>query len=326
MKYLKRAIRDKYVIVEPSQDRITYLPQGKTRKYSNPEEKVQLQTYLSLLYAYHYPVSRIRVCEKVTIGSSVREADLVVFHDDHAKDPFIVIECKRRNVSAKAFQNAIDQGFSYAAATHAEYVWATSGDQHAYFEVWDSSFKERLQNRINRIPRFDELNQKLSTLQRLRSWFDKKPILTDAIGYTLVLCVFTVGLSKLTVIYYKEITDFFQPIIQYFNGRLNWLYNTIVFCATLLSLIFGGIFMRSHRFFNTPRIRKRANHFFLSLILFVPAWYMGISYPDPQWWYETRYLTHPTKEFIFLLPYVRSIPFTFLLVFVLIWLLSRTRR
>jgi len=325
MKYLKRAIKKGYVKIDHKKDQISYFPHRKTRKFSNPEEKVQLETYLNLLFRYKYPVERLRVSEKVKMGSSTREADVVVFHDDAAKDPFIVVECKKQKVSAEVFRDAIDQGFSYAAATNAEYVWATSGDKNASFEVWEDAIKERQKNKISRIPRYTELRDKDSSWQKLNRWFDKHPIFTDALRYSIVLLVFTVALSKLTMTYYDEIMGFINPYIDQFDWELNWMYNTIVFAATLISLVFGGIFMRSHQFFNTPKIRKRANYIFMALILFLPAWYMGISVKDPSWWKETRLLTEPIKEWIFLFPYVKSIPFTFILIFVLIWLMGRTK-
>ncbi len=325
MKYLKKAIKKGYIKMDRKKDLVSYYPHKKLRKYSNPEEQVQLQTYLNLIYQYHYPPERLRVSDKVKMGSSTREADVVVYHDDAAKDPFIVVECKRRKISDVVFREAIDQGFSYAAATNAEYVWATSGDKNASFEVWDDAIHERQKNKISRVPKFTELKDRKSNWYKFNSWLDKRPIFTDALLYTLVLLVFTAALSKLTMTYYTEIMDFLNPYINNFNWELNWLYNTIVFAASLLSLIFGGIFMRSHQFFNTPKIRKRANYFFMALILFLPAWYMGISVKDPKWWQESHLITEPVKEWIFLFPYIKSVPFTFFLVFILIWLMGRTK-
>ncbi|MEM6628811.1 MAG: type I restriction enzyme HsdR N-terminal domain-containing protein [Bacteroidota bacterium] len=323
MKNLKRAIRDGYVKINKRKDTVTYLPQGKTRKYSNPEEKIQLETYLTLLYKYRYPVKQIRVSDRVKIGSSSREADVVVYHDEKGKDPFITIECKKRKVSKNVFKEAIDQGFSYAAATNAEYVWATSGDKNAYFEVWDHAINERMKNRVANIPHFSQTKNS-SAIHRFSKWLGRKPALTDTFLYSIVLLVFMGIITKLVVTYYDELRSFVEPFVSGFGWQLNWIFNTIVFAATLLSLVFGGIFMRSHQFFNTPRLQKRASYFFLALILFLPAWYMGISMSDPQWWSEAHFVSEPVKEWIFFLPYLKSMPFTFILVFLLITLLSRT--
>ena len=323
MKNLKRAIRDGYVKLNKRDDIVTYLPQGKTRKYSNPEELVQLETYLTLLYRYKYPVNHIRVCDKVKIGSSSREADVVVYNDSQAKDPLITVECKKRKVSKKVFDEAIEQGFSYAAATNSEYVWATSGDKNAYFEVWDNSIKERRKNRIGGIPRFSQ-TQKNSPLQKFSKWLGRKPILTDTLLYSIVLLVCMGVLTKLLITYYDDLRKVIDPFINQFGWELNWVYNTLVFAATLLSLVFGGVFMRSHQFFNTPRLQKRASYSFLALILFLPSWYMGISMPDANWWTESHFFQEPIKEWIFFLPYLKGMPFTFILVFLLITLLGRT--
>jgi len=323
MKNLKRAIRDGYVKLDKRNDKITYLPQGKTRKYGNPEELVQLETYLSLLYRYKYPVEHIRVSDRIKIGSSSREADVVVYHDTMAKDPYIVIECKKRKVSKQVLEEAIDQGFSYAAAVNAEYVWATSGDKNAYFEVWDDAIHERSKNRVSNVPRYRQTNNS-SFLARISRWLGRRPILTDTLVYAIVLLFFTGVLSKLVVTYYDELRQVVEPFIQGFGWELNWVYNTIVFAATLLSLFFGGIFMRSHQFFHTPKLQKRANYFFLALILFLPAWYMGVSVSEPQWWTESHFIREPVKEWIFFLPYLKAMPFTFVLMFLLISLLGRT--
>ena len=323
MKNLKRAIRDGYVKINKRKDTITYLPQGKTRKYSNPEELVQLETYLTLLYKYKYPVKQIRVSDRVKIGSSSREADVVVYNDEKGKDPFITVECKKKKVSKKVFNEAIEQGFSYAAATNSEYVWATSGDKNAYFEVWDDAIKERRKNRIGNIPRFRETKNN-STLRKFSKWLGRKPILTDTLLYSIVLLICMGVLTKLVITYYDDLRKVIEPIVSEFGWELNWVFNTLVFGATLLSLFFGGIFMRSHQFFNTPRLQKRASYIFLALILFLPAWYMGVNMPDPDWWSESHFIKEPIKEWVFFLPYLKAMPFTFILIALLITLLSRT--
>ncbi|MFK7921596.1 MAG: type I restriction enzyme HsdR N-terminal domain-containing protein [Bacteroidia bacterium] len=156
MRLLQQAIKDRYVHLDEKNDTITYLPQGKSRKYSNPEEQVQLETYLDLIYHYGYPPEYLIVCDRMKIGSVTREADIVVYRDKACKDPLVIVECKKAKISDQVFSDAIDQGFSYAAATNAEYVWATSGDRDAYFRVMNDAIKERESNRIRRIPSYKE--------------------------------------------------------------------------------------------------------------------------------------------------------------------------
>ena len=201
MTLVKKALKDRYVHINKKRDSITYLPQGKERRLSNPEEKIQLQTYLDLIYKYQYPPEKVRVCEKVKIGSSTREADIVVYRDYEGKDPFIIIvECKRKNVSKRTFQEAIDQGFSYAAVTNAHYVWATSGDKQAAFEVRHDAINERKSEIASGgFPTINQIKRKRfgSGLRRKWQWLVNHPIVTDTTIYTVVLILSTLVFSKL---------------------------------------------------------------------------------------------------------------------------------
>ncbi len=50
--------------------RITYINHDKTRRYSNPEEKIQAETYIKLVLDYNYPPELIDLFVSVTLGSS----------------------------------------------------------------------------------------------------------------------------------------------------------------------------------------------------------------------------------------------------------------
>ena len=55
---------------------ITYIHQNKKRGYNNPEEKIQSETFLSLVLNYGYPVNRIQQFVSVQMGSETKEAEL----------------------------------------------------------------------------------------------------------------------------------------------------------------------------------------------------------------------------------------------------------
>lgn len=116
---------------------ITYPFQNKKRNYLNPEEKVQAETFLKLVLTYEYPVHRIRLYDPVTMGSSVREADILVFNDDDCTKPYIVVECKKGVVSELEFEQAVNQAASYAYAISGtiKYLWVTSGIKSEYFLI-----------------------------------------------------------------------------------------------------------------------------------------------------------------------------------------------
>ncbi len=131
---------------------ITYLHQNKQRNYTNPEERVQAETFLKLILVYGYSPERILQFVSVTMGSSTKEADIIVYNDDQKESPHILVECKKQEVSELEFKQAIDQAFSYAVAEGAKYVWVTSGIKDEYFEVPIERPKARIS--IPDIPQF----------------------------------------------------------------------------------------------------------------------------------------------------------------------------
>ena len=61
------------------------------------------------------------------MGSSTREADIIVYADDKRQAPLIVVECKAPDVSELEFLRARDQAHSYTVAEGARYLWAILG-------------------------------------------------------------------------------------------------------------------------------------------------------------------------------------------------------
>lgn len=123
---------------------ITYVHQNKRRNYTNPEEIVQAETFLKLVFVYGYAPERIQQFVSITMGSTVKEADIVVYNDNDHKSPHIVAECKKQDVSELEFAQAVKQAFSYAVADGAKYVWTTSGIKDEYYEVPTKKPKVRI--------------------------------------------------------------------------------------------------------------------------------------------------------------------------------------
>lgn len=146
--YISLGLEKKLISFNEDRSRICYVWQKKERNYTNPEEKVQAQTFLQLILDYNYPVEQIRQFEPVTMGSEVKEADIVVFEDRLCVKPLILVECKKEEVSEAEFQQAINQAYSYAFALPGEvkYVWVTSGIKNEYLEV------DKTQNTRNQMP------------------------------------------------------------------------------------------------------------------------------------------------------------------------------
>ena len=155
--YIKIGIEQGFISFNEEMSRITYIHQNKQRNYNNPEEKVQAETFLRLIVDYKYPVNRIKQFVSVTMGSDIKEADIVVYDDDMCIRPHILIECKRQEVSEAEFQQAINQAYSYAFALPGEvkYVWVTSGIKSDYFEV---DKNQNTRNQLPDIPQFGVKN------------------------------------------------------------------------------------------------------------------------------------------------------------------------
>lgn len=109
----------------------------KPRDYTKPEMQVQVEIYLKLILIYGYSSTRIRQFVPVTMGRDVKYADIVIYNDDMCLQPYILVECKREEVSEAEFAQAIEQAYSYAYAlpSDVKYVWVTSGIKNEYFAV-----------------------------------------------------------------------------------------------------------------------------------------------------------------------------------------------
>ena len=155
--YIKIGIDKGLISFNEDKSRIIYVHQKKERNYNNPEEKVQAETFLRLILDYNYPVNRIQQFVPVTMGSEIKEADIVVYEDDMCMSPHILVECKRQEVSEAEYQQAIEQAYSYAFALPCEikYVWVTSGIKSDYFEV---DKNQNTRNQLPDIPQFGVKN------------------------------------------------------------------------------------------------------------------------------------------------------------------------
>lgn len=149
---LDEGIAKELIAFDENNEYITYCYQDKRRKYTNPEEQIQALAFLKLILQYGYPVERIKLFDSVKMGSSTREADIIVFSDEQCLAPYIVVECKKQDISDLEFKSAVDQAFSYATTELASYAWVTSGLKDEYFQV----LKERPRKRssLPDIPHF----------------------------------------------------------------------------------------------------------------------------------------------------------------------------
>lgn len=141
------------IAFDAEQKNITYKAQNKRLRYSDPEEKVRANAYLSLVLDYGYVPEQIDI--EVAVEHRVPNiyADIVVYADKSLKKPLIVVECKREEASQGELDQGIEQGFGYANSIDADFVWLTSGIRNDYFRRDRVAPKERVANRLADLPR-----------------------------------------------------------------------------------------------------------------------------------------------------------------------------
>lgn len=149
---IKEGIKRGLIAFDESKEFIIYLHQNKKRKYTNPEEQVQTLSFLKLILHYNYPVECIKQFEPVKMGSSTKEADIIVFNDKQCQSPYIIVECKKRDISDLEFKSAVEQAFSYAHSESASYIWVSSGLKDEYYQVPIERPRQRIP--IPNIPRY----------------------------------------------------------------------------------------------------------------------------------------------------------------------------
>ncbi|TWP26700.1 restriction endonuclease subunit M [Apibacter muscae] len=134
---IQKGIKENLIKLDDENHSITYIQPNKKRNFSNPEEKVQAEAYLKLILNYGYKPERIKLFVSVTMGSGTKEADIIVYNDDDCEEPYILVECKKEDVSEPEFAQAINQAYSYAYAlpNDIKFIWVTSGLKNEYFEV-----------------------------------------------------------------------------------------------------------------------------------------------------------------------------------------------
>ncbi len=154
MDLIQQGIAKGLIKFDDKQKYITYVHQNKRRNFSNPEERVQAETFLKLVLIYHYSPERIAQFVPVKIGSDTREADIIVYNNDEHTSAHILVECKKEDVSELEFKQAIAQAFSYAATgtVRAKYFWVTSKIKDVYFEIPEKEPKKHLP--VPDVPRY----------------------------------------------------------------------------------------------------------------------------------------------------------------------------
>lgn len=155
---IANGIEKKYIALEEYDEQkgnykyIRYCATSKRYKFTDPEELVRAETFVQLIDNYKYPANRILFEVTVPRRTPNDWADIVVYKDDECKEPYIVIECKQRDVSNAEFLQAIEQGFGNANSLRCPFLWVTSGVQNKCYDVKGYKSQEREANIIAAVP------------------------------------------------------------------------------------------------------------------------------------------------------------------------------
>ncbi len=156
MDLIERGVAENLIKINDELKSVTYVPINKKYRYTNPEEQVRVETYLQLIYNYGYEPDRIDIEVVVPRRTPSDLADIVVFRDEKQKEPWIIVECKRQEISDAEFTQAIEQGFGNANSLGSYYLMVTSGLKTHCYDVKNYKPMERQENLIADIPKYGQ--------------------------------------------------------------------------------------------------------------------------------------------------------------------------
>ncbi|MDR3158948.1 MAG: N-6 DNA methylase [Zoogloeaceae bacterium] len=141
---------------EGKTERIHYSAAAHSERWSDPEEKIRAAFWAELIYKYGYLPERIAFEVIVPRRTPSDKADLVIYgeQDEEHKSPWLVIECKRADISDAEFAQAIEQACGNRASLGANYCGVVAGMTRRFLR-FDKKFPpgERERNLMTDVPR-----------------------------------------------------------------------------------------------------------------------------------------------------------------------------
>lgn len=152
MDYIKIGQDKGYIEISTDNLFIKYVAAKKEYAFSDPEEKVRASFYVELIEKYQYKPELIALEITVPRRTPSDKADIVVFEDKDHKTPFIVVECKRENISKQEEAQAVEQAFGNANSLKSKYTSMVSGSIRTFYDVANFPARERFKNIIADLP------------------------------------------------------------------------------------------------------------------------------------------------------------------------------
>lgn len=104
-----------------------YSVQGIFGKINDPEEYAKVAFYVDLIDCYGYSVNQVEI--DVVLPNSEKGVDMIVYENEDEKKPYIVIECKKENISDIDFNRAVKEIIETAHFLKAPFAVCVSGDR-----------------------------------------------------------------------------------------------------------------------------------------------------------------------------------------------------
>lgn len=234
---LKDAIKKKHIIrIRTKEGEKIHYPDLEKSLPAYPEEFVRAWCYSKIVDEYGYPPELLVFEHQIKMGREYKRADIVIL--DALKKPFIIVECKREDISDNVFEEAREQGFSYADRERVRYLWTSSGTKNMFERI---SYKgsQTFRQRIHALPPFGKRKtfkyrfwQVLSAIAT--GFFHTKNLIIDAWKVKAVRMV--LGLALLVILGITwYVPELLKLIRRHADAIMDGLF--IIFSLALILLI-----------------------------------------------------------------------------------------
>lgn len=96
-------------------DKIRYPIANKLYNFSESAEKARAIFYVELIEKYKYPIKKIRLEVEVPRRMPLDWVDIMVYEDDELQKPFLVVECKKDEISGADIEEVLGKAKLFKA-------------------------------------------------------------------------------------------------------------------------------------------------------------------------------------------------------------------
>ena len=178
--------RKGYISISKDSNRITYIASGKSRSFTNPEEKIRAMAYIELIEKYKYNPKRINQEISPPRREPKLPADIVVYEKTRDR-VFIVVETKAEETDKK-IEEAKREGLGNANLHNARYLWIVCGTEKFAYDIYEKPPLDELERyRKADIPIAYGKEPKFKYKKADPEW-DLSPISFNELGRKFQLC------------------------------------------------------------------------------------------------------------------------------------------